>query len=83
MTSDELSDLLQSENIIWNLTTGIVQPIFTAGRLKAGQRAAEAQYLQGVADYVKTVLDAFGEVESALLTRKQQLERRENAGEVN
>lgn len=75
--SDDLSRLLRSENVVWNLTAGLVQPVFDAGRLKAGQRAAEAQYLQGVADYVITVLDAFGEVESALLTRKQQLERRE------
>jgi multidrug efflux system outer membrane protein len=76
-TSESLSTLLRSENIVWNLTTGIVQPIFDAGRLKAGQRAAEARYQQGVAEYVQTVLDALGEVESALLIRKQQLERRE------
>jgi multidrug efflux system outer membrane protein len=68
---------LRSENVVWNLTTGIVQPIFDAGRLKAGQREAEARYQQGVAEYVQTVLDALGEVESALLIRKQQLERRE------
>ena len=76
-TSEDLSALLHSENAVWNLTAGLVQPIFDAGRLKAGQRAAEARYLQGVAGYVKTVLDAFGEVERALLTRKQQLDRRE------
>jgi multidrug efflux system outer membrane protein len=76
-TSEDLNKLLRSENIIWNLTTGLVQPIFDAGRLKAGQRAAEARYQQGVAEYVQTVLAAFGEVERALLTRKQQLERRQ------
>jgi multidrug efflux system outer membrane protein len=76
-TSEDLSNLLRSENVVWNLTTGIVQPVFDAGRLKAGQREAEARYQQGVAEYVQTVLDAFAEVESALLIRKQQLERRE------
>jgi multidrug efflux system outer membrane protein len=76
-TSDDLNNLLRSENVIWNWTVGIVQPVFDAGRLKAGQRAAEARYQQGVADYVQTVLDAFAEVESALLTRERQLERRE------
>ncbi len=76
-TSDDLNKLLRTENIIWNLTAGIVQPVFDAGRLKAGQRAAEARYEQGVAEYVKAVLDAFGEVERALLTRELQLERRE------
>jgi multidrug efflux system outer membrane protein len=75
-TSDELNNFLRAENVVWNLTAGLVQPVFDAGRLKAGQRAAEARYQQGVAEYVQIVLDAFGEVERALLTRKQQLERR-------
>jgi len=77
VTSDDLNKLLRTENIIWNLTAGIVQPVFDAGRLKAGQRAAEARYEQGVAEYVKAVLDAFAEVEQALLTRELQLDRRE------
>jgi multidrug efflux system outer membrane protein len=76
-TSQDLNKLLRTDNIIWNLTAGIVQPVFDAGRLKAGQRAAEASYAQGVAEYVKVVLDAFGDVERALLTREQQLDRRE------
>jgi multidrug efflux system outer membrane protein len=76
-TSQDLNKLLRTDNIIWNLTAGIVQPVFDAGRLKAGQRAAEARYAQGVAEYVKVVLDAFGDVERALLTREQQLDRRE------
>ena len=40
------------------------------------QRAAEARYQQQTAEYVRTVLEAFSEVEGALLTRKMQLERR-------
>lgn len=75
-SSEDLSNLLRSENAVWNLTAGIVQPVFDAGRLKAGQREAEARYLQGVAGYVRTVLDAFAEVERALLTRQQQMDRR-------
>jgi outer membrane protein, multidrug efflux system len=76
-TSEDLNKLLRPENAVWSLTAGLAQPIFDAGRLKAGQRAAEARYQQGVAEYVQTVLNAFGEVERALLTRKLQLERRE------
>jgi multidrug efflux system outer membrane protein len=55
---------------------GIFQPLFDAGRLKALQGASEARYKQGLMDYGKTVLNAFSEVESALLTRREQLERR-------
>ena len=75
--SADLSRLVRSENELWNLGVGIFQPIFDAGRLEAGQRAAEARYAQEAADYAQTVLEAFTEVESALLTRKMQLERRE------
>ncbi len=46
--------------------------------MKAGQRAAEARYQQGVAEYAKTVLTAFSDVEGALLTRREQLERRDH-----
>lgn len=76
-SSNELDDLVRPQSELWNLAMGIVQPLFDAGRLKAEQRAAEARYQQGVADYAKIILAAFSEVESALLTRKKQMERRE------
>lgn len=76
LSSSDLNNLLRSGNVAWNLSAGIIQPVFDAGLLKAGQRAAEARYRQGVADYVQTVLDAFAEVEQALLTRETQLDRR-------
>lgn len=76
-SSSELDRLFIPGSSLWNIAFGALQPIFDAGRLKAGQRAAEAQFQQGMADYAKTVLTAFSEVESALLTRKEQMERRE------
>lgn len=75
--SGELGDLFQADGDFWNLTVGIFQPIFDSGRLKAGQKAAEARYRQQAAAYTNTVLTAFSEVEGALLARKKQLERRE------
>jgi multidrug efflux system outer membrane protein len=77
-SSDELDRLLRPESELWNLAMGIVQPLFDAGKLKAGQQAAEARYQQGVAEYAKTVLTAFAEVESAFLTREEQLKRRDH-----
>jgi multidrug efflux system outer membrane protein len=76
-TSDELEDLFKPRSELWNLALGITQPLFNAGKLRSGQQAAEARYAQAVADYAKTVLTAFFEVEKALLTRKEQMERRE------
>ena len=49
--------------------------MFDAGKRKSAQRAAEARYQKQLAAYAKTLLDAFAEVEGALLTRKQQIER--------
>ena len=76
-SSDALSELFRPESELWNLAMGIAQPLFDAGKLKAVQRGAEARYEQGVAEYAKAVLTAFSEVESALLTRREQLERRD------
>ena len=76
-SSTELNQLFDPGSQLWSLAMGLTQPVFDAGRLKAGQRAAEAQYRQGVAEYAKIVLKAFSEVEGALLTRKEQLTRRQ------
>ena len=76
-SSDQLSGLFTPDNQLWNLALGITQPLFDAGKRKALQEAAEARYQQGLSDYAKTVLRAFSEVEQALLTRKEQIKRRE------
>jgi multidrug efflux system outer membrane protein len=75
--STELNDLLTHDSEFWDLTIRLFQPIFDAGRLEANQRAAEARYQEQVAAYAKSVLTAFAEVETSLLARKKQLERRE------
>ncbi len=74
-TSEALSALFEPENQLWQMAAGLFQPVFDAGKRKAAQRAAEARYEQQLAAYAKTVLGAFAEVEGALLTRQQQLER--------
>jgi multidrug efflux system outer membrane protein len=76
-TSDDLDRLFKPENELWSIAAGIAQPLFDAGKLRAAQRAAEARYQQGVAEYAQTVLSAFAEVEGAFLTREEQLKRRE------
>jgi len=75
--STHLDQLLRSDSELWTFANGITQPLFDAGRLEEGQRAAEARYRQGVADYAQAVLTAFAEVEDALLARREQLVRRE------
>ena len=75
--SEDLEALLSPQSLFWRLAAGLVQPVFEAGRLKAAQRAAEAQLQEAVADYAKRVLQAFYEVERSLMSRKELFERRE------
>ncbi len=76
-TSRELDGLFRPDQVLWNLMAGVTQPIFNSQTLLTEKDAARARYEQGLADYARTVLTAFAEVESALLTRKEQLEKRE------
>ena len=81
-SSDGLGRLFTPDSSLWALSVGITQSVFDAGRLKAAQRQATARLRQGEAEYAKTVLAAFKEVETALLTRKKQVLRRELAKEA-
>lgn len=74
---EQISGFFGKENQSWDLIGGLFYPVFNAEALKARQRGAEARYQQGVADYINTVLRAFAEVESALLTREMELKRRD------
>ena len=76
-SSDELATLFQPESQLYNIAADMAQPLFEAGKRKAAQRAAEARYEQAAAAYVKTVLTAFADVESAIVTRQQKIERRD------
>jgi NodT family efflux transporter outer membrane factor (OMF) lipoprotein len=53
----------------------LVGPIFTSGRIKAGISRAEAQRNERIALYQQSVLEAFREVEDALVQEQQQHKR--------
>jgi outer membrane protein TolC len=48
------------------MATGLTQPLFDGGRLRAQKRAASDRYDAAMASYRKTVLAAFGQVADAL-----------------
>ena len=75
-SSGDLNDLLDPKSELWNIAAGASQSLFDAGKLAAGQRAAEARYQQALSSYAKTVLQAFFEVESALLNREKKIKQR-------
>jgi multidrug efflux system outer membrane protein len=76
--SDELKDLVDPDFSVWNLGGNLTQPLLEGGRLLAQVDLADARNHQALAAYGKTVLRAYGEVESTLAT-EGFLEQRETA----
>ena len=64
--STNAASLLNWQNTIASLAASTVAPIFTGGRLKAGVEQAQAGYRGSLAQYEKTVLTAYQEVEDQL-----------------
>jgi len=58
--------LLNWDNLVWNLLGGITQPLFQGGRLRAEQLLAQAQNREVLANYAQTVLLALREVQTTL-----------------
>lgn len=54
------------DGLLWTFGSGVTQPIFMGGELKAYQDIREAEQTAAVADYTSTALTAFQEVEDAL-----------------
>ena len=64
--STNLTSLFSWQNGIASLASSAVMPLFTGGRTKAGVDEAWAVYRQSLAQYQKTVLVAYQEVEDQL-----------------
>jgi len=76
-SSDELKDLFSPDSVLWQVSAGILAPLFDAGRLKASEESALSRYRQSIISYAKAVLQAFYEVESALYNRQMLYEERQ------
>ena len=66
-STDDISKLLDSEFGSWNMGAGVTQALLTGGRLRYEKFARESRERQTLIELQKTVLDAFGEVEQALV----------------
>lgn len=78
--SSELSDLISVPAALLSVATDVLQPIFNAGRLRANVRLTEAQRLELIFTYRRTVLQAFREVSDALVDyQKTRVLRRQLA----
>ncbi|MCD4689067.1 MAG: efflux transporter outer membrane subunit, partial [Desulfuromonadaceae bacterium] len=66
----ELGSLLDSPNIFWNLLANLAQPLIDGGRRKAEVDRTRALFRENLGFYHQTVLQAFQEVEDALVQEK-------------
>lgn len=73
--SGALSDLFSGPARIWQLAFGLAQPIWQAGRLQSEVLATQAREQQALAQYQKTVQQAFREVREALITQARAREQ--------
>jgi NodT family efflux transporter outer membrane factor (OMF) lipoprotein len=73
--SSTLSDLFTPANRVFAVTGALVQQIFAGGALTGRYRLTEARYSELLADYHKTVLSAFSDVENALVAQRQTAEQ--------
>jgi len=74
-TSREIGDLLNGDFGVWSFGANILQPIFQRGRLKAGVDLAQKNSDNSLNQYLRSVLVAFSEVETALSNEKFLQER--------
>lgn len=66
--SRSISGLFDNGSGIWSFTPTLVQPLFNAGRLQSNLNLAEARKDAAVAEYEKTIQQAFREVADALVS---------------
>ena len=64
--STNATSLVNWQNTIASLGAGVTAPIFTGGRLRAGVEQAQAAYHSSLAQYEKTVLLSYQQVEDQL-----------------
>jgi outer membrane protein, multidrug efflux system len=65
-SSNAIGDLLDGDFRVWSLAGGLTAPLFEGGRLRANLAAREAGREQAAWTFVRDVLAALSEVESAL-----------------
>jgi multidrug efflux system outer membrane protein len=71
-----LSDLFTGPARSWQFGPTLTMPLFTGGRLRGGVKLAQARFEEAVADYQRTVQQAFREVSDSLIAYQRSREFR-------
>ncbi len=75
VASTDLGDLIESESDLWSAGGSIVGPLLTFGAVSGQVDQAEASTREAAALYRQTVLNAFREVEDALIVTAKNRDR--------
>ena len=78
--SDDLGDLFGGAAQQWSFAGSLVGPIFTFGLVEGQVAASEAQQRQLLANYERTIQNAFREVSDALIDNRKSRERLDAQG---
>ena len=76
-----LSDILDYNQLVWNILGNLTQPLFQGGRLIAQKEQANAQALEAASNYATVILTAYFEVETGLYS-EQLLETQEKSFQI-
>ncbi len=74
-SSGSLGDLLDGDFSVWSLAAGLLQPLLSGGRLRAGLDFVTAGLDAAESNWLQTALAAFAEVESGLVAERMLAER--------
>ena len=80
-SSDELENLLNNHLLVWSLGSNLMQPIFNGGRLRTQLKLRESLASEAVIQYRGIVLNAFAEVELALVNEQLLIARESRLAE--
>ncbi len=69
--SDKLNAFITPESKIWAISTSILYPLFNMKKLKYNEKQKKENLYKTILKYQNTVLNAFFEVENALIARKE------------
>jgi len=75
IASGDLSNLLESDSLLWSIGGDAFGAIFTGGRISAGVKRSEAYYKELLFRYQQSILTAFREVEDALVSTQKAREK--------
>jgi multidrug efflux system outer membrane protein len=75
--SSALTSLFTGPAGLWNFGGQLLQPVFTAGKIRSGVRLTEARKQEAVLVYQQSIQQAFREVSDALIAYSKNQEFRE------